>query len=364
MARNYWLDLFTGTTWDEFLKAGGNVSGFRERKKKICQQIKPGDYLLCYCTGISRWIGLLEVTGPTYRDDKNKIWSQDPFPWRFPVRVLIALKPEYAVPVLSLRDELSYFQNLKSPHAWTGHFRGSPARETSEDAHVIIAALEEAKDNPKEVPYDKKKYKRIPQTIQKYKTKTRVVTIPEEEEEVEEKAGMDTHGEIQWMLIKLGKDLGLDVSVARTDKNKEYEGKKFSEFCLDEIPLHFDEATNKTIENIDVIWLKGKSIEAAFEVEHTTSIYSGILRMSDLISMQPNINIKLYIVAPEERREKVFKEIMRPTFAKLNPPLSECCQYISYAALKKKVKEVSPVIQHMKASFIDELAESSIEDED
>ena len=61
MARSYWLDLFTGTTWEEFLAAGGEVSGFRERRWKTVQQMKPGDYLLCYLTGISRWIGVLEV---------------------------------------------------------------------------------------------------------------------------------------------------------------------------------------------------------------------------------------------------------------------------------------------------------------
>ncbi len=29
MARNYWLDLFTGKTWEEFKKHGANISGFR-----------------------------------------------------------------------------------------------------------------------------------------------------------------------------------------------------------------------------------------------------------------------------------------------------------------------------------------------
>ncbi len=42
MARKYWLDLFTGKTWEEFLKNGSNVSGFRERRKKIAQTINPG----------------------------------------------------------------------------------------------------------------------------------------------------------------------------------------------------------------------------------------------------------------------------------------------------------------------------------
>jgi hypothetical protein len=63
---------------------------------------------------------------------------------------------------------------------------------------------------------------------------------------------------------------------------------------LKALPLHFDEATNTTIELIDVLWLKGKTIVAAFEIESTTSIYSGLLRMSDLIAMQPNLNIPLF----------------------------------------------------------------------
>ena len=54
VAQSYWLDLFTGTTWEEFLAAGGEVSGFRERRWKTVQQMKPGDYLLCYVTGIFR----------------------------------------------------------------------------------------------------------------------------------------------------------------------------------------------------------------------------------------------------------------------------------------------------------------------
>lgn len=72
------------------------------------------------------------------------------------------------------------------------------------------------------------------------------------------------------------------------------------------LPAQFDEATNRTIELIDVLWLDGNTIVAAFEVEHTTSIYSGLLRMADLVAMQPNLNHRLFTVAPDERREKVL----------------------------------------------------------
>src|SRR5262249_13074964 len=73
------------------------------------------------------------------------------------------------------------------------------------------------------------------------------------------------------------------------------------------LPLNYDTATLKTIENIDVIWLERRSIAQAFEVEHTTAIYSGLLRMADLLVLQPRIQISLHIVAPSSRREQVRK---------------------------------------------------------
>jgi hypothetical protein len=61
-----------------------------------------------------------------------------------------------------------------------------------------------------------------------------------------------------------------------------------------------------------MLWLKGRAIIRAFEVEHTTAIYSGLLRMADLCALLPNINVKLHIVSPESRQDKVFREISRP----------------------------------------------------
>ena len=77
------------------------------------------------------------------------------------------------------------------------------------------------------------------------------------------------------------------------------------------LPQQFDPATNRTIELIDLLWLQGNAITAAFEIESTTSIYSGLLRMSDLLAMQPNIAIPLFLVAPEERRNKVIQQVNR-----------------------------------------------------
>jgi hypothetical protein len=127
---------------------------------------------------------------------------------------------------------------------------------------------------------------------------------------------------------------------------------------LEILPLNYDETTIKTIEQIDVLWLKGRSIVRAFEVEHTTSIYSGILRMADLRALQPNMSIKLHIVAPYSRRDKVFQEIQRPVFSLLEEgPLSERCTYLSYDSVDEIGKEKH--LAHLSDSVLDEYAEEA-----
>jgi tetratricopeptide (TPR) repeat protein len=169
-----------------------------------------------------------------------------------------------------------------------------------------------------------------------------------------------SHEEIQWILLILGCKMGLDVWVASNDRNKELNGNQFSNIpkLVEKLPIQFDSQTNKTIELIDVIWLRGNSIVAAFEIENTTMIYSGLLRMSDLISMQPNLNINLYIVAPDERRKKVISEINRPTFLKTTPPVCQICRYIPFSKLKKQIQQYHDVIHHLRPSFLKEISES------
>lgn len=373
MERKYWLDLFTGKTWSEFLKAGGKVSGFRERRRKTAEKIKPGDYFICYLTGLSRIIGILEVKSEIYMDH-TPIWEDTSFPCRFKTNILFKLEPETAIPIKEFENKLSIFKNLRTPHSWTGFFRGSPALfKNKEDGEIIVEMVKETLRNPIRREYDERKYWRSPRI---FDSSIGVVTVPESKDDSDEigsqpivgadpEEAKTTHEEIQWRLLKLGSDMGLDVWVARNDRNKSYNGNNFSDIprLLRSLPRQFDEATNRTIELIDVLWLQNDAIIAAFEVEHTSAIYSGLLRMSDLVSMQPNIKINLYIVASDERSEKVFNEINRPTFARLKPPLPKICKFISYSRLKSNIEDVGDKMYFMKPEFIDYIAESCEPDE-
>jgi hypothetical protein len=131
--------------------------------------------------------------------------------------------------------------------------------------------------------------------------------------------------------------MGFKIWLPRNDRAAVMsEWKSDHQPVLDTLPLNYDEITLRTIEQIDVLWLKGRAIMRAFEVEHTTAIYSGILRMADLLALQPNMDIRLHLVAPEERKDKVLHEIRRPVFSLLDKgPLSESCTFISYDSLRE-----------------------------
>jgi hypothetical protein len=141
--RKYWVQVFTPKTWQEFLAAGGKVTGFRHIRWGVIQQLKPKDYLLCYLSGISSWIGILEVQSSPYLDTQP-IWSDDLYPARADVKVVVALEQNMAVPIKQLRDHLSIF---KAKH-WSLYLISSPSKWSAGDADVVIQAIYNAGSIP------------------------------------------------------------------------------------------------------------------------------------------------------------------------------------------------------------------------
>jgi hypothetical protein len=144
---------------------------------------------------------------------------------------------------------------------------------------------------------------------------------PEEEEDDDEEDDDESpreHTEVQWRLVQLGLEHNYDVYVAKNDQNLTYDGRRLADGCLDDLELTgFSEAAMRIIEYVDVIWLEDDYIAKMFEVESTTSIYSGILRMTDFMVKVPNLAVDMHIVAPDEDEDKVRREMERPTFQKV-----------------------------------------------
>lgn len=169
------------------------------------------------------------------------------------------------------------------------------------------------------------------------------VVVPSDEEEAEEESVTEARVpdarlsiQVQAKLAEVGAIMGFKIWIPRNDRSRvrELMAQSQHQAFLEDLPLNYDEATLDTIEQIDVLWLNRRSIVRAFEVEHTTAVYSGLLRMADLLALQPNMAINLHIVAPDERRDKVFREMRRPVFSLLERgPLSDCCTFLSYESV-------------------------------
>jgi hypothetical protein len=188
------------------------------------------------------------------------------------------------------------------------------------------------------------------------------VTVPDDEADVaatpsEAETQSRESYKVQAALAEIGAKMGFQIWIPLNDRGKVLqEAPDLQGALLDELPLNYISTTLDTIERIDVIWIKGHSIARAFEVEHTTAVYSGLLRMADLLALQPDINIRLHIVAPDAKHDKVMREIKRPIFSALEKgPLYRRCSFIPYSSVYKL--HALKQIEYMKDLVLEEYEE-------
>lgn len=149
-----------------------------------------------------------------------------------------------------------------------------------------------------------------------------------------EHAQESLHTEMQYHLLKIGKALGYDVICAVNDRSKAYNSANFSFLCLEDFPeMKTDAETASTIKLIDILWYEKSSdnIVAAFEVEKSTSIYSGILRLTDLSYSIADGDEVFYIVIPDEREREVCVQLCRPAIRNLKTQI----KYITFQDLRE-----------------------------
>jgi hypothetical protein len=156
-------------------------------------------------------------------------------------------------------------------------------------------------------------------------------TTPARDEEVASPRELSDHVKMQWLLLKMGRQAGEKVWAPRNDQRRitsEYDFKDFEK----EFAAGLDTQV-KYVENIDVVWKDEFRIDAAFEIENSTSIYSGLLRFADLTMVAPNTVYPMFIVAPGERRNRVREQLTRPTFRHLG--IHEKVRYLPYETVNE-----------------------------
>ena len=162
--------------------------------------------------------------------------------------------------------------------------------------------------------------------------------------------GDRTHTEIQGWLRDLGRALGFDVWVAANDRGRAWGDGRLSDGCLEALPQALEESPGAdAVRLIDVIWIHTADarVAAAFEVEHTTSIYSGIVRLLDLaLGTAGNASQGLYLVAPDERESDVRAQLARPAFSRVRELR---VRFLPYSELEQHRHSMARFGQGMKA---------------
>ncbi|NOX22885.1 MAG: type II restriction endonuclease [Actinobacteria bacterium] len=158
-----------------------------------------------------------------------------------------------------------------------------------------------------------------------------------------------THTEIQGWLRDLGMAVGFDVWIASNDINRPYDGGRLADGCLGMLAERLRASPSfDAIRLIDVLWVDPQNgrVSAAFEVEHTTSIYSGILRMSDLALGLEHDELALFLVAPDSRESDISDQLRRPAFSRVADQLA--VRFIAYSDLKKNRDAIARFGQGLK----------------
>ncbi len=138
-----------------------------------------------------------------------------------------------------------------------------------------------------------------------------------------------SHPQVQTLLGAIGAAKHFDVWIPRNDRMG-LDWSLTSPFqSIEQLPPGF-ETVEPILQEIDVVWVRRGSpgLAAVYEVEHSTPIYSGLLRLNDVRLTNPRID-RLTIVSNEPRRASFVRQLNRPTFNASS--LSSVCTFLEYS---------------------------------
>ena len=154
-----------------------------------------------------------------------------------------------------------------------------------------------------------------------------------------------SHSQVQTLLAGIGHAKGYGVYVPRSDAGN-LDWSLTEKFPLSvEVPAVRRDA-ERIVSEIDVVWLTsaGERISGLFEVEHSTPIYSGLLRFNDVFLTESGLS-RFVVVSNDARRSLFARQVLRPTFRKSG--LGDLVSFLDYANVvawhRRVVAEPSPV---------------------
>ncbi len=155
-----------------------------------------------------------------------------------------------------------------------------------------------------------------------------------------------SHSQVQTLLASIGRLKGYDVYVPENDVAR-LDWSLTERFPLrPEVPAGFEKIRG-VLSGVDVLWIGARkpTVEALYEVEHSTPIYSGLLRFNDVLVTDHRVS-RFSIVSNEARRELFSRQLFRPTFVRSG--LAEVCGFLEYANVQAWHRRLEGEVSHEK----------------
>jgi predicted RNA-binding protein len=136
------LENFRATRDHEF-----RLIGAKEKRRRMAEQIEPGDAIVFYVTGVQAFGAMVRVTGEMY-EDRTKVWpgkpgKADAYPWRFETDPVLVLDEDDFIPAENLARQLEHVGKWPAEH-WQLAFQGQLRTVPDADAELLEERLSEA----------------------------------------------------------------------------------------------------------------------------------------------------------------------------------------------------------------------------
>jgi hypothetical protein len=130
---------------------GFKVIGMKEGRRRMAEQVEPGDRIFFYLTKVQEFAAVVRVTGEMY-EGRKKIWpgkpgKADPYPWRFETEPELVLADDDRAPAEGIAQQLEHVRKWPPEH-WKLAFQGQLRTVSDDDAAVIEDALRSRTADP------------------------------------------------------------------------------------------------------------------------------------------------------------------------------------------------------------------------
>jgi len=130
---------------------GFRLIGAKEGRRRMAEQIEPGDEIVFYLTVVQAFGGIVRVTSEMF-EDREKVWpgkpgKVDPYPWRFHTEPVAVLDEERFVPAAELAPRLEHVGKWPAEH-WHLAFQGQLRTVPEADARLLTESIREAAGVP------------------------------------------------------------------------------------------------------------------------------------------------------------------------------------------------------------------------